>query len=50
MMKKIVLIDWNGKWESKSEVIKMNQELFEGSQISVNVEDIQVGISHKVSF
>jgi uncharacterized FAD-dependent dehydrogenase len=42
---KIVLIDWNGKWESKSEVIKMNQELFEGSKISVNVEDIQVGMS-----
>ena len=34
--------------ESKSlEVIKMNQELFEGSKISVNVEDIQVGMSSK---
>lgn len=43
---KIQLIDWNGKWESKSEVLKMNQELFEGSKISVKVEDIQIGISN----
>ena len=43
---KIQLIDWNGKWESKSEVLKMNQELFEDSKISVNVEDIQIGMSH----
>ena len=46
---KIVLIDWNGKWESKSEVIKMNQELFEGSKIlissklkSSSIEDIKL--------
>lgn len=41
----IHLIDWNGEWKSKSEVLRMNRELFEDSTISVYVEDVQVGMS-----
>lgn len=28
---KIELIDWNGKWKGKSDVLKMNQSLFDNS-------------------
>ncbi len=42
---KVELIDWFGKWTSKSEVLKMNKELFKTAKISVTVKNIQVGMS-----
>ena len=36
----IELIDWNGKWISKSEVLSANRELFKDSNISVKILDI----------
>ena len=41
----VELIDWFGKWISKSEVLKMNKELFKTAKISVTVKNIQVGMS-----
>ena len=41
----IQLVDWGGSWNSKSDVLSMNRELFEGSKISVTIRDIQIGMS-----
>ena len=41
----IRLIDWNGEWSSKKEVLEMNESLFNDNKISVYVEDVQVGMS-----
>ena len=41
----IHLIDWNGEWSSKKEVLEMNESLFNDNKISVFVEDVQVGMS-----
>lgn len=37
----IHLIDWNGKWVSKTEVLKMNESLFSNNKILINIIEIQ---------
>ena len=40
---KIELIDWNGKWNGKSNVLKMNQSLFDNSILIKLIEISEIG-------
>ena len=40
---KIELIDWSGKWNGKSEVLKMNQSLFDNSILIKLIEVSEIG-------
>ena len=37
----IHLIDWNGEWSSKRDVLEMNKSLFNNNKISVKIIQIQ---------
>tara|TARA_B100001939_G_scaffold291187_1_gene262907 strand:+ start:189 stop:506 length:318 start_codon:yes stop_codon:yes gene_type:complete len=40
---KIELIDWNGRWKGKSDVLKMNQSLFDNSILIKLIEVSEIG-------
>lgn len=37
----IHLIDWNGQWKGKEEVLKMNKDLFDSNEVEVIVHEIE---------
>ena len=37
----IHLVDWNGQWKGKEEVLKMNKELFDSNNVEVTVHEIE---------
>jgi ketosteroid isomerase-like protein len=37
----IHLIDWNGQWKGKEEVLKMNKGLFDSNKVEVIVHEIE---------
>ena len=37
----IHLIDWNGEWKGKEEVLKMNKDLFDSNGVEVIVHEIE---------
>jgi len=37
----IHLIDWNGQWKGKEEVLKMNKDLFDSNDVEVTVHEIE---------
>ena len=37
----IHLIDWNGQWKGKEEVLKMNKGLFDSNKVEVVVHEIE---------
>lgn len=42
----IKLIDWNGKWKGREEVLHMNKELFSDNNIFIEVKYIQITGHH----
>lgn len=37
----IHLIDWNGQWKGKEEVLKMNKDLFDSNDVEVTAHEIE---------